>query len=266
LGDTLCFSSVKHPTLVCNNSYSRPKFARVSPTPCKLPLTTTTDLIIKGTNIVVTRKLAMTTMQFKQTSALKKKKKVKKKKQMKKEEEEYNKDLEYKIIQPLEPPKYNFINQMRPRGMNKKEELPDIKIQDISNINSPEEINNSDNSPEEINNSDKKESLHFNSKPELNKSKEDNIFSRIAKRMNNEMRFVNTMLDRKKAPRSKTFYKKHTKPKNTIKRNEENKQEEIYNEAEDEQSNNEIIPIESFKSETACELYNLTKDLFAEVA
>lgn len=228
---------------------SRPKFVRLSPSPSKVTLKTD-DLTIKGVNILPTKKPLVPTQDYFVPTLKKKKKKAKKQKQPK-EEEAFNLDLEYKIIQPLKPPKYNFLNQMKPRTVEEvevMERLSNSGIQDVSNIKSPVEEYSSM----------KKESFKLVAKTEV---KEVDVFSRVAKRINNELRFVNTMLEPTKS-RPKTAFKKTTKNNGREKATESHKEEG----EEEEIQLKERIPVDDFRSQTASELYELTKNLLAEVA
>lgn len=175
---------------------------------------------------------------------MKKRKKKKRTKQAKKEEEEPYSQFEYKIIQPLKPLRYNFLDQMRP----KTAEPAHSELQDISRINPPADDHSS-------HTKSIKASVYPNNARELSKSGGEKVFSRVAKRIDMEMRVVKLMIEESR-PRTA-----HPKVFRKASKKEKAKAEENSNEKPIEES---AAPerVEGFKSQTASELYNLTKNLF----
>ena len=97
--------------------YSRPKYIRLSPIPKKKNEKRKVKLCVKGKNIIA----PLTTFRIWPKShqiTIKTERKLKTKKKKNNKEEEIEKPyegFEFKIIEPIKPPYYNFLNQMKPK-------------------------------------------------------------------------------------------------------------------------------------------------------
>eukprot|EP00826_Nyctotherus_ovalis_P053272 TRINITY_DN6897_c0_g1_i1.p1 TRINITY_DN6897_c0_g1~~TRINITY_DN6897_c0_g1_i1.p1 ORF type:complete len:248 (+),score=43.33 TRINITY_DN6897_c0_g1_i1:256-999(+) len=240
LGDAQCYSSLRTAKAI---SY-RPKFVRTSPSPRKS--SPCTDLTVKGTNIFPSAQRFVATAKAETNVPLKKRKKKKRIKKTKKEEEEPYSQFEYKIIQPLKPLRYNFLNQMRP----KTAEPVHSELQDISRINPP--IDDHSSHIKSI-----KASFHLNNATEFNKTSGEKVFSRVAKRIDMEMRVVKLMIEES---RPKTAHPKVAVFRKAVKKEKVKAKEDSNENPTEENAAQEKV--EGFKSQTASELYNLTKNLF----